>query len=48
MTRRARALVLAAATLFVLVAPAAGASAYSLCTRVWLASVHERICVPVP
>ena len=48
MTRRARVLVTAAATLFVLVAPTAAASADSLCTRVWLSSVHERICVPVP
>ena len=48
MTRRARALVTAAATLVVLLAPSAAASADSLCSRVWLGPVSERVCVPVP
>ena len=48
MTRRARVLVTTAATLIVLVAPSAAASADSLCSRVWLGPVNERVCVPVP
>ena len=48
MTRRARVRITIAATLLALVAPTAVASAESLCTRVWVGPVNERVCVPVP
>ena len=48
MSRRMRIRITVVATLLAIVAPSAAASADQLCTRVWVASTHQKVCVPVP
>ena len=48
MTRRARVLITVVATVVALVGPSAAASADQLCSRLWVGSLQQRVCVPVP